>query len=94
MRLDILPRQVALDSATTAKELLLERVAALSEDEAAEALAVLDRLSRPPLIDYDNVPLEDEEISPDEEAAVQAARDEIARGETIPWEQVKAEFGL
>lgn len=78
----------------TAKELLEQRVAALSEDEAAETLEFLDKFQPPPLIDYGNVPLEDEEISPEEEAAVREAREEFKRGETVPWEQVKAELGL
>ena len=40
-------------------------------------------------------PLEDEEISPEEEAAVQEARDELAAGaEPISHEEIKREFGI
>ena len=78
----------------TAKELLAERVLALSEEEAIETIQFLDALGRAPVIDYDNVPLEDEEISPEEEAAVAEARDEIAHGETISFEAIKAKYGL
>ncbi len=42
----------------------------------------------------DNTPEEDEEITPEEEAAVQEARDEIAAGvPLIPFEEIKREFG-
>jgi hypothetical protein len=42
----------------------------------------------------ENAPEEDEEISAEEEAAVQEARDEIAAGvPTIPLEQVMRELG-
>lgn len=78
----------------TAKELLKQRVGALPEQEAAETLEFPDRLEAAPVIYDDNVPLEDEEISREEEAAVQKAREEVARGATVPWEQVKAELGL
>jgi hypothetical protein len=39
-------------------------------------------------------PLEDEEIRPGEEAAVQEARESLARGEGIPHQQVKRLLGL
>jgi hypothetical protein len=43
----------------------------------------------------EDAPLEDEEISSDEEAAVQEAVDELKAGvPTIPLEQVRRELGL
>lgn len=42
----------------------------------------------------DNAPEEDEEITAEEEAAVQEARDEIAAGVLlIPFDEIKREFG-
>jgi hypothetical protein len=75
----------------TAKEQLLERVRGLSEAEAAEALRLLDARQDP----LDDAPLEDEEILPEEEAAVQEARDELDAGaELISHEEIKREFGI
>ena len=82
-------------SAMTAKEQLLQRVMKLSEAEADETLRVLaareDRVVRL----LDDAPLEDEEISPEEEAAVQEVRDELAAGApTIPLDEIKHKYGL
>ena len=76
----------------TAKEQLRERVEQLTEDEAAETLRLLDNRADPLTRMLDNAPLDDEPTTPEEEAAVQEARDEIARGETITLEQLRAEF--
>jgi hypothetical protein len=61
--------------AVTAKERLLERVRGLSEAEAVETLRLLDARHDPLNRRLDDTPLEDEGISPEEEAAVQEARD-------------------
>lgn len=74
----------------TAKEKLRERVEALSEQEAAEALALLDQRADQLGDRLDRAPVEDEEISPEEEAAVQEARDELAAGAAlISHEEIK-----
>ncbi len=74
-----------------AKQQLLERVRGLSESEAADTLRLLD--ARPDPLDH--VPVEDEEISPEEEAAVQEARADLAAGAApISHEEIKREFGL
>lgn len=80
----------------TAKEKLRERVEALSEDEAKEALRLLSEREKDPLMRrLDNAPLEDEEISEEEEAAVQEARDELAAGApTVSLEEVKRKHKL
>jgi hypothetical protein len=81
--------------AVTAKERLLDRVRGLSEAEAAETLRLLDARQDPLNRRLDGAPLEDEEISPEEEAAVQQARDELAAGaEPISHEEIKREFGI
>jgi hypothetical protein len=80
----------------TAKEKLREAVEALSEKEAEDALRLLaDREDDPLMRRLDNAPLEDEEISEEEEAAVQEARDELQSGApTISHEEIKREFGI
>ena len=79
----------------TAKEQLLERVRRLSEAEAAETLRLLDARQDPLTRRLEDAPLEDEEIPPEEEAAVQEARDELAAGvPLISHEEIKREFGL
>lgn len=79
----------------TAKEQLLERVRGLSEAEAAETLRVLDARQDPLNRRLNEAPLEDEEISAEEESAVQEARDERAAGAgLISHEEIKREFGI
>lgn len=64
----------------TAKEQLRERVEALSENEAAETLRLLDERADQLARRLDDAPPEDEAMSPEEEAAVQESRDELAAG--------------
>lgn len=79
----------------TAKEKLLDRVMRLSEAEADETLRLLEEREDPVVRRLDAAPLEDEEISDEEEAAVQEARDELAAGAaTISHEEIKREFGI
>jgi hypothetical protein len=77
----------------TAKEKLLERVRRLSEAEADETLRLLEMRDDPVVRLLEDAPPEDEEISEEEEAAVQEARDELAAGaQTISHEEIKREF--
>ena len=79
----------------TAKEQLLNRVRGLSEVEAAETLDLLDARQEPLTRRLKDAPLEDEEISPEEEAAVQEAREELAAGTAlISHEEIKREFHI
>ena len=79
----------------TAKEKLLERAPEWSEHEAEIALRAVERAGDPVIRRPDDVPFEDEEISPEEEAAVQEARDELAAGAgTVPLDEVKRKYGL
>lgn len=77
----------------TAKQQLQERVEALSEDEAVETLRFLDNRASLRRVPLDQAPPDDEGTTPEEEALVQEARDEIARGETVSLAEVLAEFG-
>ncbi|MGH2860626.1 MAG: DUF998 domain-containing protein [Solirubrobacteraceae bacterium] len=79
----------------TAKEKLRERVEALSEKEAAKALRLVDQHSDPLGERLDHAPVEDEQISPEEQAAVQEAREGLAAGGAlISHEQIKRELGI
>ena len=65
----------------------------LSEGDAH--LALLALRDRDPLaIRLLTAPLDDEPVTPAEEEAVQLAREELARGEGIPWEQVRSKRAL
>jgi len=75
----------------TAKEKLRKRVESLSEEEAEAALALMeDELEDPLIRRLDEAPLEDEEISPEEEAAVAEGRADVAAGRTVPRRQAKS----
>ncbi len=76
----------------TAKEKLLERVTKLSEAEADETLRLLDARDDPVVTLLDNAPLEDEEISAEEEAAAAEGRADIAAGRTVSLEEAMREF--
>jgi hypothetical protein len=53
----------------------------------------LERVTDDPMIAVlDAAPWDDEPSTPDEESAVAEARDAIARGEGVGWDQVKAEL--
>lgn len=78
----------------TARQQLRERIDELTEAEAAETLDYLARRERPDALTefLDQAPLDDEPVTEEEERAVQEARDEIARGETVSLEQLKREL--
>jgi hypothetical protein len=76
----------------TAKEKLRERIETFTEEEAAETLRLLDRRADALTVRLDNAPPDDEPVTEEEEAAVQIAREEIARGETISLDEIRAEF--
>jgi hypothetical protein len=79
----------------TAKDKLRQAVDRLTEAEAADTLDFLARRrgARDGLGEsLDQVPVDDEPVSNEEERAVQRARDEIERGETISLEQARTEL--
>lgn len=80
----------------TTREKLHRIVDELPEEELDAALQAIEARADDPLIRrLDEAPLEDEEISPEEEAAVQEARDELAAGAPlISHEEIKREFGI
>lgn len=78
----------------TAKEKLRSLLDELSESEAAAALEFLDaRRGGDALTEFlDSAPIDDEPTTPEEEATVQEAHDELARGETASLDEIRAEF--
>ncbi len=77
----------------TAKEKLRERVEALSEEEAAEALRLLDqRPEDPVLAAFHDAPIDDEPVTPEEEAAIAEANADIAAGRLVSLDEVVREF--
>jgi LmbE family N-acetylglucosaminyl deacetylase len=76
----------------TAKEKLRERIEALSEDEAADALRLLDMRSDPMLTAFLDAPEDDEPLTPEEEAAIKQSREEYDRGEAVSLDEIRHEF--
>jgi hypothetical protein len=90
----------------TVKEELHQLVEALPEREAHAARRFLEYLrdrgaargaadhDDPVLRAFMEAPEDDEPLTPEEIVAIEEAEEEIARGEGIPWERVRAELGL
>jgi hypothetical protein len=76
----------------TAKEKLRARVEAFSEEQAAEALRLLDHHADPLSLLLENAPLDDEASAPEEDQGVAEAREQIARGELISADEIRREF--
>lgn len=76
----------------TAKEQLRERIEAFSEEEASEALRLLDLRVDPVIAAFRDAPLDDEPWTDEDETAAAEGRADIAAGRTVPLEQVIAEL--
>jgi hypothetical protein len=77
----------------TAKEKLRVVLEELSEREAEGALDYFASRRHDQLGELlDSAPIDDEPSTPEEEAAVQVAREELARGETVSLDEIRAEF--
>lgn len=75
----------------TAKEKLRERVEGLSEQEAGEALRLLELSGDPVIAAFRDAPADDEPWTAEDEAAAAEGRADVAAGRTIPLEQAIAE---
>jgi hypothetical protein len=75
----------------TAKEKLRERVEALSEKEAGEALRLLDMRTDPVIAAFRDAPADDEPWTEDDEAAAAQGRDDLAAGRTISLDEALRE---
>jgi hypothetical protein len=58
----------------------------------AQLFAVVSLLEA--ILDPANLPVEEEEITPETAAALDRARASLARGEGIPHDELRREFGL
>lgn len=76
----------------TAKQQLRERIEAFSEDEANEALRLLDLRTDPVIAAFRDAPIDDEPWTPDDEAAAAEGRADIAAGRTVSLEQAIADL--
>ncbi|MBV8946695.1 MAG: hypothetical protein JOZ95_14825 [Solirubrobacterales bacterium] len=78
----------------TAKEKLRQRVEALSEEEASEALRLLDDSSDPVIAAFRDAPIDDEPWTETDEAAMaEVQADRQAGIPAVSLEQVKHELG-
>lgn len=77
----------------TAKEKLRVVVEELSESEAEGALDYIASRRHDELEELlDSAPVDDEPSTPEEEAAVQLAREQLARGETVSLDEIRSEL--
>jgi len=76
----------------TAKQQLRERIEAFSEQEASEALRLWDLRADPMVVAFRDAPLDDEPVTPEEEAAMAEARADLAAGRTVSLEEAMREF--
>jgi hypothetical protein len=76
----------------TAKEQLRQRVEAFSEDEAVEALRLLDLRNDPVIVAFRDAPVDDEPFSEEDEAALAEARADIAAGHTVSLDEAMREL--
>lgn len=74
----------------TAKEQLRERIEAFSEEEASQALRLLDMRADPVIAAFADAPIDDEPWSDEDEAAAAQGRADLAAGRTISLEQAFA----
>lgn len=76
----------------TAKQQLRERIEGLSEDEASEALRLLDLRTDPVIAAFRDAPVDDEPWTQDDEAAAAEGRADISAGRTVSLERAIAEL--
>jgi hypothetical protein len=77
----------------TTREKLRELLEAVPDARLAEAEAVLVPLTDPVLTAFMNAPEDDEPVTVEDLDALAETRAEFERGETVPHEVVRREFG-
>lgn len=75
----------------TAKEKLREQIEAFSEEEAGEALRLLDMRADPVLATFRNAPADDEPWTAEDEAAAAQGRADLAAGRTVSLDEALRE---
>lgn len=76
----------------TAKQQLRERIERFSEQEASQALRLLDLRSDPVIAAFRDAPLDDEPWTEHDEAAAAQGRADLAAGRTVSLEQAFADL--
>lgn len=84
--------RATFDWAMTAKEQLRERVEALSEGEASEALRLLDMRADPVVGAFRDASVDDEPWTDEDEAAAAAGRADLAAGHTVSLDEALREL--
>ena len=79
---------------TTTRERLHALLDQLPEDLLDDAEAAITALATAPYRPLDQVPEDDEPITPEEEEAIRLGLEEYRRGETIPHDRAMREIGL
>ncbi len=79
--------------AMTAKEKLRERIEALSEEEAGDALRLLDLRVDPVIEAFRDALPDDEAWTEEDEAAAADGRADLAAGRTVPLDEALRESG-
>jgi hypothetical protein len=77
----------------TAKEQLLERVSALTEDEAADALRLLDMRIDPVLEAFHSAPADDEPWTAEDESAAASGRTALDEDQTVSLDEAMRDLG-
>jgi hypothetical protein len=75
----------------TAKEKLQERIEAFSEEEAGEALRLLDMRADPVIAAFRDAPADDEPWTEEDEAAATQGRADLAAGRTVSLDEALRE---
>jgi hypothetical protein len=75
----------------TAKEQLRERIETLSEEEAGEALRLLDMRADPVIAAFRDAPADEEPWTENDEAAAAVGRADLAAGHTVSLDEALRE---
>lgn len=75
----------------SAKEKLRERIEGLSEEEAGEALRLLDMRADPVLAAFRDAPIDDEPWTAQDEAAAAQGRADLKAGHTVSLDEALRE---
>ena len=86
------PAAVPSKETMTAKEKLRERIEAMGEEEASEALRLLDLRSDPVIIAFRDAPIDEELWTEEDEAAAAEGRADVAAGRTVPLDEAFREL--
>lgn len=76
----------------TAKEELRERIEALSEEEAGEALRLLDLRADHVVVAFRDAHVDDEPFTEEDEAALAEAGADVAAGRTVSLDEAMREL--